>query len=106
MGLDFNADGHSKTIQDGAALFRWRQSRRTQPPPVEPASFHERVELEIPEGFVVDELPDSGTAASEFGSFKATSKSEGRKAVAEREVAPRSAWIPVEGFTRVVLTKK
>ena len=72
--------------------------KRTQPLLIDPVSFTERVEMEIPAGFAVDEMPDSGALESEWGKYKAAFRAEGNKVIVERELELKSAWVPVESF--------
>lgn len=109
LDLEFSAPTYGKSMQGRLLMVKpivltynglpdLSNPKRTQPLLIDPASFSERVEMEVPAGFVVDELPDSGQLESEWGKYKAAFRAEGNKVIVERELELKSAWVPVESF--------
>jgi len=75
-------------------------SKRRLPLVVEPVAYEEHVEVEIPEGFAVDEVPDSGSVKSDYGSFTVSWKVNGNVLVFERKVELVSALVPVADYKK------
>ncbi len=109
LSVDFTATGYAKNMAGRLLMVRpivmnylglpnVTDAKRTQPLIISPASFQESIELELPKGFAVDEMPESGAIETEFGRYKVSYRNEGNKVFVERELELQSAWMPVEGF--------
>ena len=112
LQIDFSSGSYGKSMQGRLLMVKpimlnygglpdVSNPKRTQPLIIDPVSFRERVEMEIPAGFAVDEMPASGQFESEFGRYKTVFKVEGNKVIVEREIELKAAWVPVEGFKAV-----
>lgn len=66
---------------------------RTTPLMISAWSYQERVEVMIPEGFRVDELPEPFTLRHVLGSFSLECRVEGRRIVYQRSLRMRSAIV-------------
>lgn len=109
LAVDFSASGYAKSMRGKLLMVKpvplpyggvpsLADPKRTQPLLIDPVSYKERVELNVPEGFVIDELPDSGRIKTAFGAYSIQFKQEGQRVVMDRELELQSAWVPVEQF--------
>jgi hypothetical protein len=112
LHIDFSSPAYAKSMQGRLLMVKpimlnyggipdVSNPKRTQPLIIDPVSFRERVEMEIPPGFAIDEMPDSGAIESEFGKYKASFQANGNKVIVERELELKATWVPVEGFKAV-----
>ncbi len=74
------------------------QPQRVQPLVVHPTSFSESIEWHLPERLTVDELPDSVSGETEWGSFRTEWKQAARQIAVRRSLVLRPGIVPSAGY--------
>jgi len=69
---------------------------RTSPIRLDPEMVKERIELKLPAGFVVDELPATASLETTVGRFTATARAEGDRVVLERSLVLVGGLVPAD----------
>ncbi len=112
LDVEFAAARYAQTMQNRLLVFkpavvgsgssvRLVEPKRKYPVVLDAGAFSETVRFKLPEGFDVDEMPESVKIDSEFGTYTATYEVSGGHLVFTRSLVHRAATIPAERYADV-----
>jgi len=112
MNVALKAPGYAKMMQGRLMMFKpvvlayggmpdVTLKERTHPVVIDPVAFEEHVEVELPMGFAVDEIPDADTAETPYGKYQARWRQEAGKVYFDRRLELRSTVVPVADYGRL-----
>jgi len=112
FSVDFEADNYGKLMLDRLLVFKpvlvtrrnnipLRKGVRVHPVVLSANSFSERTEIELPEGFRVDEKLSPVDLKTSFGHYRAKATVEAGKLVFERSLDLSSVQIPAAEYESV-----
>jgi hypothetical protein len=112
LDLEFAAPRYAQSMQDRLLVFkpavvargdsvRLVEPTRKHPVVLESEAFTETVRFKLPEGFAVDEIPESLKINSEFGTYAASYEVKEGHLVFTRTLVQRAATIPAEQYKAV-----
>lgn len=76
-------------------------SNRTEPILLRPAVYRKHVKIRLPQGFSIDEMPDSVKKDSDFARFSISYKHEGDDLLVEEELRTEQVTLPAGDYQRV-----
>ena len=74
---------------------------RTHPVVIDPAAFEEHVVVELPEGFMVDEMPEADKAETPYGKYEASWRQEAGRVYFDRKLELTSAVVPAADYAKL-----
>ena len=109
LDVDFHAAAYGKLMRNSLLVFKptlvarrnnivLKKGTRTQPVVTVPAVFTERTEIEIPQGFVVDEGFAPCEVTAPFGRYTAHAEVRGNKILFQRALEVRSMTLAPEEY--------
>jgi len=112
LDIDFAAAGYGQLMQGRLLVFRpgavtqrsgilLSQPKRKYPVVLHAQNYSETFRVEVPEGFMVDELPDSGRLDSPYGAFRMSIKAEGSAILLTRSLELKSITVPAQEYAKV-----
>lgn len=112
LDVEFTAFGYGQVMQDRLLVFRpaivvrqgsitLTEAKRWYPIVLQAEAYNETVNVKLPAGFVVDEMPDAIKLDSSFGTFSAKYEVKDGNLVFTRSLVQRAATIPVEDYAKV-----
>ena len=112
LDVDFTAAAYGRTVGQYLLIFKpavvphrgftyLNQTERRYAVVLEADSFQETVEVDLPLGFAVDELPESVAVTTSFGSYRADWKVEAGKLLFKRHLELDNAVVPPEDYASV-----
>jgi hypothetical protein len=112
LELDFAAPNYGQLMQGRLLVFRpailaqrtgvaLTEPSRKYPVVLEGESFREVVTIDLPEGFQVDEYPETLEVERPFGNFTASCEVKGRQLVYTRALTQHSATVPPQQYPEV-----
>jgi hypothetical protein len=112
LDVDFSAANYAQLMQDRLLVFKpaivsRRESlaltdlTRQQPIVLDSLNFSETIRIKLPEGFVVDELPDPLKLATSFGSYNTTYLVKDEQLIFTRNLTQLASTIPVAQYQSV-----
>lgn len=112
LSLNFEAENYGKPMQNRLLVFKpvmvarrdtipLRKGSRTQPVVLSANSFSEHSEIELPQGFRVDEKLAPVDVKTAFGHYQAKATEEAGKLIFERSLDISSAQIPAADYESV-----
>jgi hypothetical protein len=112
LGVEFSAPGYAKTMRGKLMVFKpaiiarreslfLTEEKRQYPVVLDADAFAETVRIKLPEGFEVDELPESLELNHPFGNYAMTCEAKDGHLVFKRTLVLRAGTIPVEQYPAV-----
>ena len=112
LDVDFMAPSYGQLMQDRLLVFKpaivsrrdWlalTASKRKTPVVLTANAYSETVNLKLPAGFAVDEVPDPVKLDTSFGSYSTSYEVKGEELLFTRKLVQRAATIPVEQYNSV-----
>ncbi|HEX5706984.1 MAG TPA: DUF3857 and transglutaminase domain-containing protein [Pyrinomonadaceae bacterium] len=113
LDVEFTADRYAQDMQGQLLIFKpvivsrtdfyaaLGDDARRHPVVLESRAYNETVRVRLPEGFDVDELPESVKLDSAFGSYAASYEVKDGHFVFTRSFVQRAATIPAEQYRQV-----
>lgn len=112
VDVEFTAERYAQSMQDRLLVFKpavvgragsvsLNEPKRTHPVVLGSEAFEETVRFKLPEGFAVDEIPDTVKISSEFGTYLATYEVKDGQLVFTRSLVQRASTVPAERYADV-----
>ena len=112
LDVDFTAARYGQVMQDRLLVFKpaivsrrdylsLTESSRKHPVVLEPNAYTETINVKLPEGFVVDELPDAMKLDTPFGTYATSYIVKDGHLNFTRSLVLRGATIPVADYAKV-----
>lgn len=112
LDVDFTAGAYAQSMQDRLLVFRpaivsrreslfLTETTRTHPVVLDSYSFTETVNVKLPAGFDVDELPDAVKLDTPFGAYSTSYVVKDGLLTFKRALAQRAMTVPVEQYASV-----
>ncbi len=112
LDIDFTAPAYAQLMQNRLLVFKpaivsrreslsLTEAKRKNPIVLRSTSYSESVRVKIPEGFVVDEMPDPVKLDTSFGSYATTYEVKDGQLIFTRRLIQNAAIIPVEQYASV-----
>jgi hypothetical protein len=112
LDVAFTANNYAQLMQGRLLVFKpalvsrteslaFTDAKRKYPIALRSYAFNETVRVKLPEGFNVDELPDSMKLDTPFGSYSASYDVKDGQLTFTRSLTQRAATIPVEQYAAV-----
>ncbi|HEY0004776.1 MAG TPA: DUF3857 and transglutaminase domain-containing protein [Pyrinomonadaceae bacterium] len=112
LSVEFGAESYAQSMQGRLLVFKpslvsrleslyLTGGTRIHPVILEAQAFTETVQVKLPAGFEVDEMPDALKLDMPFGNYATTYKVSGDQFVFTRTLTLRNATIPVDQYTDV-----
>ncbi len=109
LSMTVAAAGYAQLMQDRLLVFRppfglsrvlpaVRTAARTQPVVLQGGESSDSLRLEIPAGFVLDELPQAASIESPFGRYTLSARQDGAQVIVERSLALTRVTVPVGDY--------
>jgi len=77
------------------------EAKRKHPVVLKSNAYSESVSVKLPEGFVVDEMPDPVKLDTSFGTYSTTYEAKDGQVLFTRKLVQRAGTIPVEQYNSV-----
>ena len=112
LDVDFTAASYGQTMQNRLLVFKpaivsrrdsllLTQTTRKHPVVLDSYSFNETVNVKLPVGFDVDELPDAVKLDTPFGAYSTSYEVKDGQLTFKRALAQRAMTVPVEQYAAV-----
>jgi hypothetical protein len=112
LDVEFSASGYGQLMQGRLLVFKptivsrsrsiyLTDKERTHPVTLTSNSFSESATFNLPDGFVVDEVPDAVTLKTDFGAYQTAYTVTEGKLVYTREMTIKRSIIAVEDYAAV-----
>jgi len=112
MDIEFTAPRYGQLMQNRLLVFRpavanrsnslsLTEKSRKHPITFESNSFSERVQVELPQGFVVDEMPDPVSLSLPFGAYETKYEVKDGKLHFSRTMTTKRTTVPVERYGEI-----
>lgn len=112
LDVDFTADHYAQAMQDRLLIFKpalvsrmdalaLTKASRKAPVVLKSNAFTETVRVQLPEGFMVDEMPDPLKIETPFGNYTATYEVKEGQLLFTRSLTMRASTIPADQYTAV-----
>jgi Domain of Unknown Function with PDB structure (DUF3857)/Transglutaminase-like superfamily len=109
MNVEFTAPAYASLMQGRLMMFKpavlpylggpdVTSTKRKHPLVVDPVAYQEHVEVELPDGFAIDELPTAESLESPYGKFSASWKVSGSTLVFDRQLELKASLVPVAEY--------
>ncbi len=112
LDIDLTATGYAQLMQDRLLVFKpaivsrreslsLTEAKRKHPIVLRATAYSETVQVQLPAGFVVDEMPDPVKLDTSFGSYATTYEVKEGQLIFTRKLVQNAATIPVEQYNTV-----
>jgi hypothetical protein len=112
LDFEFGAPQYGQLMQNRLLVFRpgllsqrgvvmLTQPKRKYPIVLRACNYSDTFRIELPSGFKIDELPNSGKLESPYGTFQVNVKSEGNVIVVTRSLELKSLTVPAANYDKV-----
>lgn len=111
LNVEFTAASYAQIMQGKLLVFKpamlsrtnrvFTDGKRTQPYVVDSSTYSENVKIKLPEGFIVDELPDATSLETSFGKFSANYAVDGGYLIFKRSMKLNRSTIPADKYDSV-----
>jgi hypothetical protein len=112
LDIDFTAPAYAQLMQNRLLVFKpaivsrrdslsLTEAKRKHPIVLKSTSYSETVRMKLPEGFVVDEMPDPVRLDTSFGSYATTYEVKDGQLIFTRKLVQSAAIIPVDQYNLV-----
>lgn len=109
LEIDFTAPGYAQLMQGRLLVFKpaivsrreslsLTEAKRQNPIVIKSTAYSETVRMQLPAGFVVDEMPDPVKLDTSFGSYATTYEVKDGQFVFTRKLIQSAATIPAEQY--------
>jgi hypothetical protein len=112
LDIDFTAPAYAQLMQNRLLVFKpaivsrreslfLTEAKRKHPVVLKSNEYSESVSVKLPEGFVVDEMPDPVKLDTTFGTYATTYEAKDGQVLFTRKLVQRAGTIPVEQYNSV-----
>lgn len=112
LDVEFSAPRYAQLMQDRLLVFKpvivgrrggifLTEIKRDQPVMLDSNSMKETVTFNLPNGFVVDEMPDAVTLETPFGKYTTRYEAKDNKLIFTRSLVTNRTTVPVEKYNSV-----
>lgn len=112
LNVDFNAPSYAQSMQGRLLVFKpvilsrrtssyFSESKRKHPIVLDAQAFTETVNIKIPAGFIIDELPDKLELVAPFGSYITSYDVKDDQLTFTRRLVVRAMTIPASDYEKV-----
>jgi len=112
LDIDFTAPAYAQLMQNRLLVFKpaivsrreslfLTEAKRKHPVVLKSNEYSESVSVKLPEGFVVDEMPDPVKLDTTFGTYSTTYEAKDGQLLFTRKLVQRASTIPVEQYNSV-----
>jgi Domain of Unknown Function with PDB structure (DUF3857)/Transglutaminase-like superfamily len=112
LDIDLTATAYAQLMQDRLLVFKpaivsrreslsLTEAKRKHPIVLRATAYSETVQVQLPAGFVVDEMPDPVKLDTSFGSYATTYEVKDGQLIFTRKLVQNAATIPVEQYNTV-----
>jgi len=112
LDVEFSAPHYAQLMQDRLLVFKpvivgrrggifLTEIKRDQPVMLDSNSMRETVTFNLPNGFVVDEMPDAITLETPFGKYTTRYETKDNKLIFSRSLVTNRITVPVEKYNSV-----
>jgi len=112
LEVEFSAPRYAQLMQDRLLVFKpvivgrrgdvfLTEIKRDQPVMLDSNSMKETVTFNLPNGFVVDEMPDAVTLETPFGKYTTRYETKDNKLIFTRSLVTNRTTVPVEKYNSV-----
>ncbi|MDQ3062428.1 MAG: hypothetical protein M3R14_06125, partial [Acidobacteriota bacterium] len=112
LDVEFSAPRYAQLMQDRLLVFNpvivgrrgdvfLTEIKRDQPVMLDSNSMKETVTFNLPNGFVVDEMPDAVTLETPFGKYTTRYETKDNKLIFTRSLVTNRTTVPVEKYNSV-----
>jgi hypothetical protein len=112
LDIDFTAPAYAQLMQNRLLVFKpaivsrreslsLTEAKRKHPIVLRATAYSETVHVQLPAGFVVDEMPDPVKLDTSFGSYATTYEVKDGQLIFTRKLVQNAATIPVEQYNTV-----
>ncbi len=112
LEVDFTAPAYGQLMQNRLLVFKpaivsrrdsltLTDAKRTQPVVLKSNAYSETARVKLPDGFVVDEMPDPVKLDTAFGSYSISYEVADRQLVFTRKLVQHATTIPVDQYDAV-----
>lgn len=109
LNVEFAAPGYAQIMQDRLMVFKptiigrldqlsFTEGKRFNPYRVNSTAYSESVRIKLPDGFTVDEVPDTVKLETPFGTYDATYEVKGEHIVFTRSLKLNRYEVPAENY--------
>ncbi|RPJ60565.1 MAG: DUF3857 domain-containing protein [Acidobacteria bacterium] len=112
LDVELTTPKYAQVMQNRLLVFRpallsrreavsFMEGVRQHPVEIEPEGFEEQAEIALPDGFVVDELPDSLKLESTFGAYESAVEANGNILKLHRRLSLKPMFLDSDKYTEV-----
>lgn len=112
LKVEFTANSYAQLMQQRLMVFKpavvgrldrlsFGDGKRLNPYLIEASSYSENVRIKLPEGFLVDEMPESAKIESEFGKYDVTFSVADGHLLVTRSLELNRATVPADKYESV-----
>ena len=112
LDVEFKSIGYAKSMRGNLLVFKpaivsrrsssfLTAAKRTHPVVLEAEAYKETVKIKLPEGFVVDEMPEPAELNQPFGNYAVTYEVKDGYLIFKRTLVLKPSVIPVEQYAAV-----
>ncbi|MDQ6787003.1 MAG: DUF3857 domain-containing transglutaminase family protein [Acidobacteriota bacterium] len=112
LDVEFSAPHYAQLMQNRLLVFKpvivgrrngvfLTEAKRDQPVVLDSNSMKETVTFNLPQGFIVDEMPDAVTLETAFGKYKTSYEAKEGKLVFTRSLVINRTTVPVDKYSSV-----
>lgn len=112
LGIEFQAPRYAQMLQGRLMMFKpavlarttqypFASDKRKQPVVLDSESYSETVRVTLPDGFAVDEMPDSGSLDAAFGTYHVSYKVDNGTLLFTRSLEVKAAIVPAADYSKV-----
>ncbi len=112
LEIEFTADSYAQLMQQRLMVFRpaiigrldrlsFGDGARLNPYNIDASAYSERVRIKLPEGFEIDEMPESLTLESDFGFYNVNYEVDGGHLIFTRSLKLKRTTVPAAEYGSV-----
>ncbi len=112
LNVEFSAASYGQLMQNRLLIFRpaivnrsrsiyLTEKERTHPVSLNSSSFVETATFDLPEGFAVDEVPDTVDLKTSFGNYSTSYEVKDGKLIYKRTMITKRTVVPTENYGKV-----
>ncbi len=112
LDVEFSANSYAQIMQEKLMVFKpaiigrlerlsFKEGRRMHPYLIDAISYSERVNIKLPMGFVIDEIPETTRLETSFGTYIATYEVSGENLIFKRSLKLNKSTVPADKYDTV-----
>jgi hypothetical protein len=112
LDVEFSANMYAQIMQDRLMVFKpaiigrldrlsFTEGKRQNPFMIDAETYQENVKIKLPAGFVVDEIPESTSLTTQFGTYDAKYEVTGDVLLFKRSLKLNRATVPADKYLSV-----